>query len=136
MRVMALDYGTRRVGVAVSDELGMLARPLGFLPAQPADRFLQELQRLIQEHRVEQIVVGIPRNMDGSYGPAAEQVRAWMEQLRQVLSIPLIPWDERLTTVQARRLLHEAGRNTRKQRPRIDSSAAAVLLQSYLDRAP
>jgi putative Holliday junction resolvase len=114
----------------------MLARPLGFLPAQPADRFLQELQRLIQEHRVEQIVVGIPRNMDGSYGPAAEQVRAWMEQLRQVLSIPLIPWDERLTTVQARRLLHEAGRNTRKQRPHIDSSAAAVLLQSYLDRAP
>lgn len=136
MRIMALDYGTRRVGVAVSDELGMLARPLGYLPAEPRERFLEELRRLVREQGVQRIIVGVPRNMDGTYGPAAAKVRAWMEELRQVLDVPLVPWDERLTTVQAQRLLHEAGRNTRKQRARIDSSAAAVLLQSYLDRAP
>ncbi|MCS7089107.1 MAG: Holliday junction resolvase RuvX [Verrucomicrobiota bacterium] len=135
MRILALDYGTRRVGVAISDELGMLARPLGFLTAEPFERFVEDLRRLVEAHGVGQIVVGMPRNMNGSYGAAAETVRAWMNRLEQVLSIPLVAWDERLTTVQAQRMLHEAGLPGRKQRIRLDSSAATILLQSYLDRA-
>lgn len=135
MRILALDYGTRRVGIAISDELGLLARPLGFLPAQPFETFVQRLQALLEQHRVKRVLVGIPRNMDGSYGPAAETVRNWMSRLQQSLAIPLVPWDERLTTVQAHRMLYEAGLAGRKHRGRIDSSAAAILLQSYLDRA-
>jgi len=136
MRVMALDYGTRRVGVAVSDELGMLARPLGFLPAHPLAELVETLKRLIQEHSVERIVVGLPRNMDGTYGPAAAAVRDWVAALEPQLPVPLVLWDERLSTVQAHRMLRQAGYSERQRRLRADSSAAAILLQSYLDRAP
>jgi putative Holliday junction resolvase len=134
MRVMALDYGTRRVGVAISDALGVLARPLGSLPAQPFPELVAALQRLIQEHEVERIIVGLPRNMNGTYGPAAAAVQTWVAELQPHLPVPVMLWDERLTTVQAHRRLREAGHSERKRRQRVDSSAAAILLQSYLDR--
>jgi putative Holliday junction resolvase len=133
MRVLALDHGTVRVGVAVSDELGMIARPLEFIPMEPWEGFLQRLNQLLTELKAEQVIVGLPRNMDGSSGPAAEKVRAFVAKLRETITLPIRTWDERLTTVQAQRMLREAGHNSRTQKGKVDASAAAVLLQSYLD---
>jgi putative holliday junction resolvase len=133
MRILALDPGTKRIGVAVSDELKMFASPLEFVPAEPRAGVAERLRQLIQEKEVELIVIGMPRNMDGSYGPAAQQVREFVEWLRGVVAVPLVTWDERLSTVQAQRMLREAGHKAKDQKGRVDASAAAVLLQSYLD---
>jgi putative holliday junction resolvase len=136
MRILALDHGTVRIGVAVSDELGMIARPLEFIPAEPAAGFLERLKQLVAEHEVGRILVGMPRNMDGSYGPAAEKVREFVRLLGETFSIPIQTWDERLTSVQAHRMLREASVKGAKQRKKVDQMAAAILLQSYLDAQP
>ncbi len=133
MRILALDHGTVRIGAAISDELGMLAHPLEFLPATPFNDFLERLKTLIREREVALILVGMPRNMDGSHGPAAQKVQEFVHVLRETIAIPVRTWDERLTSVQAHRLLAESGARERERRGRVDSSAAAVLLQSYLD---
>ncbi len=133
MRVLALDHGTVRVGVAVSDELGMIARPLEFIPAEPWEAFLARFNQLLAELKVEQIIVGLPRNMDGSIGPAAEKVREFMTKLRETVTVPMRTWDERLTSVQAHRMLRQAGHNAKEQRGKVDQASAAILLQSYLD---
>jgi putative holliday junction resolvase len=136
MRILALDHGTVRIGVALSDELKMLASPLEFIPAEPWDAFLQRLQQIIAEKQVERILVGMPRNMDGSYGPATEKVRAFLEQLRAVITVPIQTVDERLSSVHAQKLLQQSGVKSRQQRGKVDQMAAAILLQSYLDNQP
>jgi putative Holliday junction resolvase len=133
MRILALDPGTKCVGVAISDETRTLATPLEFIPAEPFADFLARLQTLIREREVGLILVGVPRNMDGSYGPAAAQAQQLVAVLKEALPVPIQTVDERLSTVQAQRLLRAAGKRARKQKTRIDQSAAAVLLQSYLD---
>lgn len=133
MRILALDHGTVRIGAAISDELGMMAHPLDFLPAQPVPDLLEAIKRLIRERQVSLILVGMPRNMDGSYGPSAQKVEGFVHLLKETIAIPIRTWDERLTTLQAHRLLAETGTRERQRRGRVDSSAAAVLLQSYLD---
>ncbi len=134
MAILALDYGTKRIGVAVSDATRTLARPMPFLPAEPFAKLVRDLKAIAAEHGVETIVVGMPRNMDGSYGEAAQKVRAFIAHLGRTILIPVQTVDERLSTVQASRYLHEAGHKAKEQRTKIDSAAAAVLLQSYLDR--
>lgn len=136
MRILALDHGTVRVGVALSDELKMIASPLEFIPAEPWDAFLRRLQQIIAEKQVERILVGMPRNMDGSYGPSTEKVRAFIEQLRAVITVPIQTVDERLSSVHAQKLLQQAGVKSKQQRGKVDQMAAAVLLQSYLDNLP
>jgi putative Holliday junction resolvase len=136
MRTLALDHGTVRIGVAVSDELGMIAQPLEFIPAEPFAAFLERLIKLVAERDVGRILVGMPRNMDGSYGPAAEKVNEFVRQIRESFSIPIQTWDERLTSVQAQRMLREASVKGAKQRRKIDQMAAAILLQSFLDAQP
>ncbi len=133
MRILALDHGTVRVGVAISDELKMLAQPLEFIPAAPFADFLVRLKQLLKEKEVELILVGMPRNMDGSYGPAAQKVREFVAVLKETIPVPMKTWDERLTTVQAHRLLGEAGMKAKERKGKVDRSAAAILLQSYLD---
>lgn len=133
MRVLALDHGTVRIGVAVSDELKMMAHPLEFIPAEPFNGFVDRLKQLIREKEVEQIVVGMPRNMDGSYGPSAEKVRQFIIVLKEIITIPIRSWDERLTSVQANRLMAERGVKTKDKREKVDKMAAALLLQNYLD---
>ena len=135
MRILGIDPGTKRVGLALSDETGTIAHPLQFLPAQPAAKLLDLLKTCVAERQVEAIVVGIPRNMNGTYGPAAEQARAFVAALQQVVTVPVHPWDERLTTVQAQRVLIETGMRREKRKQRVDQIAAAILLQSYLDHA-
>ncbi|SDU00553.1 putative holliday junction resolvase [Verrucomicrobium sp. GAS474] len=134
MSVLALDYGTKRIGVAVSDTTRSLARPLPFLPAEPFGALVKALRGIVAEHKVETIVVGMPRNMDGSYGEAAQKVRAFIAHLARTIVTPIQTVDERLSTVQAGRYLHEAGHKAKDQRTKIDSASAAVLLQAYLDR--
>jgi putative Holliday junction resolvase len=133
MRILALDHGTVRMGIALSDELKMMAHPLEFIPAEPFNAFLDRLKQLIREKEVELILIGMPRNMDGSYGPAAQKVQQFVAVLREAVTVPIKTADERLTSVQAQKFLREAGKNSRQQRGKVDQSAAALLLQSYLD---
>ncbi len=133
MRILALDPGSKRIGVAISDETRTLATPLEFIPAEPFAAFLTRLKTIIREKEVGLILVGLPRNMDGSLGPAAMQAQQFVAVLKDALTVPIQTVDERLSTVQAQRLLRAAGRKARRQKDRIDQSAAAVLLQSYLD---
>src|SRR5437867_7613246 len=133
MRILAIDHGTRRMGIAISDELKTLAQPVEFIPAEPFADFLARLKELIREKEVELILVGMPRNMDGSYGPAALKVQEFVAALKNAVTIPIQTLDERLTSVQAHRLLTEAEVSGRQRKGKVDKSAAAVLLQSYLD---
>jgi putative Holliday junction resolvase len=135
MRTLAIDHGTKRIGIAVSDELGMIALPLEFIPAEPQSAVFDRLAGLIREKRVGLLLVGMPRNMDGSYGPAAEKVRRFVASLRERFAIPVKTWDERLTSSQANRYLIEAGTSREKRRGKVDQTAAAILLQSFLDNA-
>ncbi len=121
------------MGLALSDETGTIAQPLEFVPAEPADKLLNRLQNIVAERKVEEILVGIPRNMNGTYGPAADKAREFVAGLKQVLTVPVETWDERLTSVQANRALIETGMRREKRRERVDQTAAALLLQSYLD---
>jgi putative Holliday junction resolvase len=133
MRILAIDYGTKRIGIAVSDELQMIAQPLEFIPAEPFAQFLSRLKQLLAEKEVERIVVGMPRNMNGSYGQAAQNVQEFVSVLRTALTVPVATWDERLTSVQANRLLIQADVSRGKRREKVDKTAAALLLQNYLD---
>ena len=133
MRILAIDHGTKRMGIAISDELGMIAQPLEFIPAEPFAEFLKRLKEIIRAKQVELILVGMPRNMDGSYGPAALKVQEFVAVLKDALTIPIQTPDERLTSVQAHRFLTEAEVRGRQRKGKVDKSAAAILLQSYLD---
>jgi putative Holliday junction resolvase len=133
MRILAIDYGSQRIGLALSDPTGTLARPLPFLGAKADAKLAREVVALANKEEVGCILLGLPRHMNGSLGEAAAKVQAFAAILGQATSIPLKLVDERLTTVQASRQLHEAGRDSRAQKGRIDSEAAAVLLQGYLD---
>jgi putative Holliday junction resolvase len=132
MRILAIDYGSRRIGLALSDPTGTLARPLPFVPAKADAQLARELAALAKKEDVRLILLGLPRHMNGSLGEAAAQVMAFEALLAKATPIPIRLIDERLSTVQAGRQLLEAGRNTRDQRGLIDSEAAAVLLQGYL----
>ncbi len=129
MRVMGLDIGERRIGVAVSDPVGRVATPLTVVAA--SDRRM--LASIVEEYDVEAIVVGIPLAMDGSEGAQAARVRPVAESLARELRLPVRYFDERLTSAQARRVMGEAGVPDRKKRGRLDMLAATVLLQAYLD---
>jgi putative Holliday junction resolvase len=133
MRILALDHGTKRIGVAVSDELKMIAQPLEYILAEPSADFLARLKELIHQQEAELILVGMPRNMDGSYGPAAQKVQEFVAGLKGALTMPIKLWDERLTSAQANRLLIQANVRRDKRKEKVDKMAAAILLQSYLD---
>jgi len=121
------------VRVAVSDELKMIAQPVEFVPAQPIAAFMDRLKELLREKQVELILVGMPRNMNGSYGPAALKVEEFVAALRTAVTVPIKTWDERLTSAQANRFLIEGNVRREKRKEKVDKMAAAILLQSYLD---
>jgi putative Holliday junction resolvase len=133
MRILALDPGTKRIGVAVSDSLKMIATPLEFILAEPFDAFLARLKELLREKEVELILIGMPRNMDGSYGPAALKTREFVAVLNDKIGMPIQLWDERLTTTMAQKFLIQGGVRRADRKEKIDKTAAAILLQSYLD---
>jgi len=133
MRILALDHGTKRIGVAVSDATKSIAQPLVCLPAEPFVDFLARLKKLLVEQEIEFVLVGLPRNMDGSYGPAAQKIEAFVAVLRSALTIPIQTWDERLTSSQANRILIQGNVRRQQRKEKVDKVAAAILLQSYLD---
>ena len=121
------------MGIAISDELKMIGQPLEYIPAEPFAEFLARLKTIIREKEVELIVVGMPRSMDGSYGQAALKVQEFVAVLKDALITPIQTWDERLTSAQANRFLIEADVRRSKRKEKVDKTAAAILLQSYLD---
>ena len=133
MRVIAIAHGTVRMGIAISDELKMIAQPLEFIPAEPFSGFLDRFKALLQEYEVELVLLGMPRNMDGSYGEASIKVREFEAVLKKSITIPIKTFDERLTSVQANRALTEGKAKKKKKRQSVDAMAAAILRQSYLD---
>ncbi|HVY71196.1 MAG TPA: Holliday junction resolvase RuvX [Verrucomicrobiae bacterium] len=133
MRILALDHGTKRVGVAVSDETQMIAQPLEYVPAEPFADFLTRLRQILEEKQVELILIGMPRNMDGSYGPAALKVQEFIAALKNAVTTPIKTWDERLTSAQANRFLIQGNVRRSDRKEKVDKAAAAILLQSFLD---
>jgi len=133
MRILALDPGTKRIGVAVSDEMKMIAQPLEYIPAEPFAAFLERLKHLLREKQVELVLVGMPRNMDGSYGPAALKVQEFVAALKAAVAVPIKTWDERLTSALANRFLLQGNVRRDQRKEKVDKMAAAILLQSYLD---
>jgi len=121
------------MGIAISDELGMIAQPLEFILAEPFADFLNRLKEIIREKQVELILIGMPRNMDGSYGPAALKVQDFVAVLKSALTVPIKTLDERLTSVQANRVLIQNNVRRGERKEKVDKMAAAILLQGYLD---
>ena len=134
MRIMGLDIGSKRIGVALSDELMITAQGFPTLQRTSEQKDIQKLFDIAKEHSVEKIVAGLPKNMDGTLGESAEQVLAFVEKVKESTSIPVELWDERLSTVAAERVLIEMDVSRRKRAERIDSAAASFILQGALDR--
>lgn len=131
---MGIDYGTVRLGIALSDELQLLAHPAETIAmTKPADA-LARIAALGEEKNVERIIVGLPRHLDGRLSESASKAQEFAEKLRRVVSCEVQTWDERLSTVAAQRALRDAGKSTRQSRSYVDQVAAQIFLQSYLDR--
>lgn len=133
MRLLGLDVGERRIGLAVSDPTGLLASPHGVIEVRGRARDAERVAAVAREVEAAGIVVGLPRQMDGAEGAQAEQVRRFMRELRRHLDLPVTWIDERLSTVAANRSLRDAGVRGSRRRETIDAVAAAVILQSHLD---
>ena len=134
MRIMALDVGSRTIGVACSDALYMTAQGVETIRRTSWAKDFERLLRLINDYEVEEIVVGMPRNMNGTKGERAEKTEEFVERLKEVTTLPITYWDERLSTVMAERSLIAADVSRRKRKAVIDKMAAVVILQGYLDR--
>ena len=132
-RILALDPGTKRIGVALSDEMGWIAQPLETFERRSITADLAHIQQLVREHDVDRVILGMPFRLDGSVGPAAQQVEQFKVLLEGVLTVPVIPWDERLTSKSAEAILIEANVSRRKRKGAVDRVAAAILLQTYLE---
>lgn len=133
-RILALDFGERRIGVAVSDATATVAQPLTVLTRASLDSDLAAIGRLVAEYEVSEVVVGYPRALRGEVGRQARLVDAFMAELRKRVAVPVRRWDERLTTSAAARFLLEAGVRRQRRREVADKIAAALILQSFLDR--
>lgn len=136
MRVLGLDLGSRRIGVALSDPDGTIASPLTTLERQGTQRDLAALGKLVTDRQVGEIVVGLPVHLNGRAGPEAESAREFAGRLAEATGLPVRLMDERWTTVEAERSLRETGRKGKKRRAVVDSVAAAILLRSWLARRP
>ncbi len=133
MKLLGIDYGQRRIGVATSDDSCMMALPLEQVDAEPMSGAYQRIAELVRARGIERVVVGMPRNMDGTYGPAAESVRAFIVGLKKHVSAEIVTWDERLSTAQAERTMLEADYSRKRRRAQRDALAAQLILQNYLD---
>lgn len=133
MRWMGLDYGDKRIGVAVSDELGWTAQGVAVLDRGKPEEDLERLKALVRQYGVTEIVLGLPKNMNGSIGPRGEICIEFANTLKETLGLPVHLWDERLTTVSAERVLVSADVSRKKRKQVVDKMAAAIILQTFLD---
>ena len=132
-RILALDVGERRIGVAVSDPTGLLATPLQAIDRTRSPSAVSEIVRLVDEYEACEIVVGLPTTLSGRAGTQVQRVRRFVDALADQTSVPVVLRDERYSSVQAERLLREAGRQPSRDKGSVDSAAAALILQSHLD---
>ncbi len=132
-RILGLDIGSKRVGVAISDELAFLAHPLKTISWKGYKPFAKEIEAIINEYSVTKIVIGVPYTLDGKISQKTEQILRLIEKLRRRLSIPIVEIDESLSTVRAHDVLHRVGKKPSKKRQQIDQIAAVFILQDYLD---
>ena len=132
MRILAIDYGDAHTGLAVSDATGLVAGHVEVVNSRRAKDIFSAVERLVGEYGVEEIVLGYPKNMDGSIGPRAEKAEGLAQELRGIFSIPVVLWDERRTTVDAHNILFSAGKNGKKRKKIVDGVAAALILEGYL----
>jgi len=131
--LLALDYGSRRIGVAVSDELALFAHPRSALKGAGRKLFSQ-IQNLVSSENISEVIVGLPLTLEGGESEQTKLTRKWIKHLREVLDVPVTEWDERLTSIQADKILNEAGRSRKNRRSgERDSAAAAIILQTVLD---
>ena len=135
MRVMAVDYGTKAIGLAICDELQLTVRPLATIRRERRDRnrVAERIGNLVVEHEVGALVVGLPLNMDGTRGEAVENVERFIAGLQPRLSVPIVTIDERLTSYEADQILREMGVSAKERKTRSDEYAAVLILQDYLD---
>ena len=134
MRVMAVDYGDARTGVAISDPTGLLAGFTTVIQSHNSDFVAREIAKLVQTHQVEELIMGFPRNMDGTEGPRAAIYRAFAAQLEEITGMPVTLWDERRTTIEAHAILHDSGKKMKQHKKNVDAVAAALILEGYLVR--
>lgn len=132
MRIMAIDYGDAHTGAAVSDLTGLLAGYTETIHTRRQEEVLSRLGELIGEYGVEELVLGYPKNMDGTLGPRAEKAEAMARTLEERFGLPVKLWDERRTTIDAHRILFDAGKNARKRKKTVDAVAASLILEGYL----
>lgn len=132
MRIMAIDYGDARTGVAVSDPTGLLAGYTTVIQSRKGEAVAAEIARIVREQQVEELVMGFPRNMDGTEGPRAELYRAFASQVQETVGMPVRLWDERRTTVEAHAILHESGKRMKAHKKNVDAVAASLILEGYL----
>jgi putative Holliday junction resolvase len=135
MRFMGLDIGSRTIGVAISDELGITAQGLKTIRRTSKGADFEEITKIINEFQIGKIVVGLPKNMDGTLGKQAETVLQWVRSLKEEVNLPVETWDERLSTVEASKVLLEADVSRRKRKKAVDKLAAVIILQGYMDRS-
>lgn len=133
MRYLGLDVGDRTIGVAISDETGTLATGLASLARVGPKKDLKALSALVREHGAGEVVVGLPRKLDGSIGPQAQKVLAFMDALRPAVRVPVVPWDERFTSVVAQKALIEGEVSRKDRKALVDKVSAILILQNYLD---
>ena len=134
MRILGLDLGSHTIGVAVSDEMGIIAQGLKTIKRRTKEEDLREIAEIVDQFKVSKIVVGLPKNMDGSLGKQAEKVFQWIKDFRKRISLPFVTWDERLSTVGASKVLLEADLSRKKRKTVIDKLAAVLILQGYLNQ--
>lgn len=132
MRVMAIDYGDARTGVAVSDAAGLLTGYTTVVPGRSPERVAEELARIAAERQADELVLGFPRNMDGTEGPRAELYRSFAALVEKKTGLPVRLWDERRTTIEAHQILHAAGKRERAHKKNVDAVAASLILEGYL----
>ena len=132
MRIMAVDYGDARTGVALSDLTGTLTGEAFVIAEWNRDKTVEKLAKAAAEHGAQTLVVGLPKNMDGTLGPRAEACQELAALLEQATGLPVVLWDERRTTVDAHRILHDNGRREKKHKKNVDAVAASLILEGYL----
>ena len=132
MRIMAIDYGDAHTGIAISDPTGFLTGTTTTIHSRKAEEVAGEIARLVQEHGVEELVMGFPRNMDGTEGPRAELYRAFAAQVEEACGLKPVLWDARRTTVEAHNILHASGKKMKNHKKTVDAVAATLILEGYL----
>lgn len=133
MRIIGLDYGEARIGVSVSDILETIANPLDTIEEHDREKQLEKVLEVIKREKAEKIVVGLPKRMDGTMGHRAEYTTAFAQELAERCSLPLVMWDERLSSSEAHRMLDTGGVSGKKRKTKVDKIAAVLILQTYLD---